>query len=65
MPIEETASPIFLAPVAKNAAMLSVVPAITLVLLLKPKSISSEFLNSPIDCPGIFIFGKLFISIGN
>jgi len=34
VPIEETASPIFLAPVAKNAAMLSVVPAITLVFLL-------------------------------
>ena len=46
MPIDETASPIFLAPVAKNAAMLSVVPAITVVFFLKPKSISSEFLNS-------------------
>jgi len=63
-PIDVTACPISLAPVARNAAMLSVVPAITSALLLNPKFKSSEFCRTFKVVPGVKIFGKAAVSIG-
>ena len=64
-PIEVTAWPILLAPVARKAAILSVVPDTTWVLLLKPKLISSLFCIRFKTLPGTFIKGNAFSLIGN
>ena len=64
-PIEVTAWPILFAPVAKKAAILSVVPAITSTLLLKPNSINSLFLRKFKLVPGDLINGRAFYIMGS